>query len=92
MIRFANAPCSWGTIEGWGQDVGYAQMLDELKSIGYNGAVLEKLKELQYDGWVTVEQDVLLGMGEPRQSARRNREYITALEARLETNVSGGNA
>lgn len=39
-IRFGNAPCSWGTIEGWGQGIGYSQMLDELKSTGYSGTEL----------------------------------------------------
>jgi inosose dehydratase len=39
-IRFANAPCSWGTIEGWGQGIGYAQMLDELVQTGYAGTEL----------------------------------------------------
>jgi inosose dehydratase len=40
MIRFANAPCSWGTIEGWGQSIGYKQMLDELVQTGYSGTEL----------------------------------------------------
>lgn len=40
MIRFANAPCSWGTIEGWGQGVPYAQMLDELVQTGYTATEL----------------------------------------------------
>ena len=40
MIRFGNAPCSWGTIEGWGQGIGYAQMLDELAATGYEGTEL----------------------------------------------------
>lgn len=39
-IRFANAPCSWGTIEGWGQGIGYAQMLSELVETGYTGTEL----------------------------------------------------
>ncbi|AWR86504.1 TIM barrel protein [Meiothermus taiwanensis] len=39
-IRFGNAPCSWGTIEGWGQGIGYSQMLDELKASGYHGTEL----------------------------------------------------
>ncbi|RIH85480.1 Inosose dehydratase [Meiothermus luteus] len=39
-IRFGNAPCSWGTIEGFGQGVGYAQMLDELVEAGYRGTEL----------------------------------------------------
>lgn len=44
-------------------------------------AVLEALREWGYRGWVTVEQDVLPGMGEPLASARANREYLRALEA-----------
>lgn len=39
-IRFGNAPCSWGTIEGWGQGIGYSQMLDELVEAGYTGTEL----------------------------------------------------
>lgn len=43
MIRLANAPCSWGTIE-FGTDssarIGYARMLDELKETGYVGTEL----------------------------------------------------
>ncbi|HXK60230.1 MAG TPA: TIM barrel protein [Acidobacteriota bacterium] len=32
-----------------------------------------------YSGWITVEQDVLPGMGAPRESAVRNREYLRSL-------------
>jgi inosose dehydratase len=39
-IRLANAPCSWGTIEGWGQSIAYGQMLDELVVTGYTGTEL----------------------------------------------------
>ncbi len=39
-IRLANAPCSWGTIEGWGQSIAYGQMLDELVATGYAGTEL----------------------------------------------------
>jgi inosose dehydratase len=39
-------------------------------------AVLNWLNERDYDGWAVVEQDVLPGMGSPRQSALRNREYL----------------
>ncbi len=39
-------------------------------------AVVNWLKERDYDGWAVVEQDVLPGMGSPRQSALRNREYL----------------
>ena len=41
-------------------------------------AVLNRLKQQGYDGWVVVEQDVLPGMGSPKESARRNREYLRA--------------
>jgi inosose dehydratase len=39
-LRFANAPCSWGTIEGWGQGVPYSRMLDELVETGYTATEL----------------------------------------------------
>ncbi len=39
-------------------------------------AVLEVLNEINYDGWIVVEQDVLPGMGTPKASAQRNREYL----------------
>lgn len=41
-------------------------------------AVIDWLKRQDYDGWVVVEQDVLPGMGSPKESARRNREYLRA--------------
>ena len=41
-------------------------------------AVLGWLKKQNYDGWIVVEQDVLPGMGSPKESARRNREYLRA--------------
>ena len=44
-------------------------------------AVLAQLEDWGYDGWITVEQDVLPGMGEPLVSARANREYLAGLEA-----------
>lgn len=39
-IRLGNAPCSWGTIEGFGSSIGYATMLDELVASGYVGTEL----------------------------------------------------
>jgi inosose dehydratase len=42
-------------------------------------AVLAQLRAQGYDGWVVVEQDVLPGMGSPRESARRNREYLRGI-------------
>ena len=41
--------------------------------------LMKQLQELSYDGWGVVEQDVLPGMGAPKESARRNREYIRTL-------------
>lgn len=41
--------------------------------------VLVALKALGYDGWIVVEQDVLPGMGAPRDSAARNREFLRTL-------------
>ena len=40
--------------------------------------VLDWLRKRDYDGWAVVEQDVLPGMGSPRESALRNREYLRA--------------
>lgn len=42
-------------------------------------AVLARLRELNYDGWIVVEQDVLPGMGSPRESAARNRAYLRGI-------------
>lgn len=41
--------------------------------------VLETFQARGYRGWALVEQDVLPGMGAPRESARRNREYLRSL-------------
>ena len=42
-------------------------------------ATLAWLRERGYDGWITVEQDVLAGMGTPKESAARNREYLRGI-------------
>jgi inosose dehydratase len=44
-------------------------------------AVVRWLAGRGYDGYVLVEQDVLPGMGAPRESARRNREYLLSIES-----------
>lgn len=41
--------------------------------------VLSELDELDYQGWIVVEQDVLPGMGTPFQTAQRNRNFLRAL-------------
>lgn len=38
--------------------------------------VIAVLKVSGYQGWIVVEQDVLPGMGEPKQYASRNRKYL----------------
>jgi len=38
--------------------------------------VVDRLRERGYAGWIVVEQDVLPGMGTPRASAERNRNYL----------------
>lgn len=53
------------------------------------GAVLEWLAGRDYRGYVLVEQDVLPGMGTPKESARRNREYLRSIESRFERRKSG---
>jgi inosose dehydratase len=41
MIRIANAPCSWGVIEGIeGDRAGYVRVLDEMAAAGYVGTEL----------------------------------------------------
>jgi len=47
-------------------------------------AVLRWLGARGYDGYVLVEQDVLPGMGAPKESARRNREYLRSIEVHYE--------
>jgi inosose dehydratase len=42
-IQIANAPCSWGALEFegmQGEQIGYGQMLDELRATGYTGTEL----------------------------------------------------
>lgn len=42
-------------------------------------ALLAILEEAEYSGWGVVEQDVLPGMGTPKESALRNRQYLAQL-------------
>jgi len=41
--------------------------------------VLAWLQERSYNGFITVEQDVLPGMGAPKESAARNRAYLRSI-------------
>ncbi len=47
-------------------------------SVDFPG-MLAALEDIGYQGWIVVEQDVLPGMGNPRESARRNREYLRSI-------------
>lgn len=47
-------------------------------AIDFEG-ILEELKRQQYSDWIVVEQDVLPGMGVPKESARRNREFLHSI-------------
>ena len=42
-------------------------------------ALVSELQTSGYSGWGVVEQDVLPGMGQPKESAYRNREYLKTL-------------
>lgn len=42
-------------------------------------AVLQTLRDIGYGGWIVVEQDVLPGMGTPKESAQRNRDYLHSI-------------
>ena len=42
-------------------------------------AILAERKAMNYGGWIVVEQDVLPGMGSPKESAARNRDYIRSI-------------
>lgn len=43
-------------------------------------ALLQWLRARNYQGYVLVEQDVLPGMGTPKESAQRNLDYIRSIE------------
>ena len=38
-----------------------------------------ELEKMGYNGWIVVEQDVLPGMGKPKELALRNREYLSRI-------------
>jgi len=42
-------------------------------------SIVKELTDHIYSGWIVVEQDVLPGMGKPRECAAKNREYIRKL-------------
>ena len=67
--------------EGWDyfQSVGNG-VFCELGKGGVNfPGITEELIKQEYSGWITVEQDVLPGRGNPKVCAQRNRDYIKSL-------------
>jgi inosose dehydratase len=42
-------------------------------------SITDDLQKLNYNGWIVVEQDVLPGMGNPKECAQYNRDYIKSL-------------
>lgn len=42
-------------------------------------SIKEELESSAYPGWIVVEQDVLPGMGSPKESALRNRDYLSQI-------------
>ena len=42
-------------------------------------SIIKELIAQKYSGWIVVEQDVLPGMGNPKECADRNRKYIKSL-------------
>lgn len=42
-------------------------------------ALIKELEDSGFNGWGVVEQDVLPGMGKPKESASRNRDYLRSL-------------
>jgi inosose dehydratase len=42
-------------------------------------SLMTELENFDYDGWGVVEQDVLPGLGKPKESAQRNRTFIRSL-------------
>ncbi len=42
-------------------------------------SIKKELENQSFEGWIVVEQDVLPGMGKPKDSAKRNREYLKSI-------------
>ena len=68
-------------VHGWGgvESVGHGLFCELGKGDVDFPGVLARLRELGYPGWIVVEQDVLPGMGSPKESAARNRSYLRSI-------------
>ncbi len=68
-------------LEGWDgpTSVGHGVFCELGKGdVDFRG-VVQTLRDLNYDDWIVVEQDVLPGMGTPKESAQRNREFLRSI-------------
>jgi inosose dehydratase len=67
--------------EGWGgvESVGHGLFCELGKGDVDFPAILAELQKMNYGGWIVVEQDVLPGMGSPKESAARNRAYLKSI-------------
>ena len=67
--------------EGWDyfQSVGQGVFCELGRGCVDFPATTAWLRARNYTGFITVEQDVLPGMGAPRESAQRNRDYLKTL-------------
>ena len=70
-----------GVAEGWDyfQSVSAGVFCELGKGDVNFPALLTELDKIGYEGWGVVEQDVLPGMGKPKESAQRNREYLASI-------------
>jgi len=68
-------------IHGWSglESTGHGVFCELGKGAVNFPAVLQVLGDIHYDGWIVVEQDVLPGMGTPKDSDQRNRDYIRSI-------------
>ena len=68
-------------VEGWDgvTSVGHGVFCELGKGGVPFPSVRDALKEIGYHGWIVVEQDILPGMGTPKESAQRNREYLRSI-------------
>ena len=66
---------------GWGYQQLIAQgMFNELGTGSVDfPAILNALKEMNYNNWIVVEQDMWPGLGNAKQNAARNRAYLRTL-------------
>ncbi|MHB1317884.1 MAG: TIM barrel protein, partial [Anaerolineae bacterium] len=67
--------------EGWGyfQAVAHGVFCELGRGAVPLKGILSMLGSTSYDGWLVVEQDVLPSMGSPRDSAQRNRDYLSRI-------------